>query len=733
MAMAAGLCVATLCLPTATRATAAPPPVEAFFGWGELSHAELSPSGRWLAVAVQPPGLRRGLAVYDLHGSEPPRELARFSDIDVGSIDWVGDDHLAFKLLDTQRGSGEQRRGSGLFTVRRDGSGLHQHILMQWWNAGQGTRSSRRLDATHALVHVPSKQTAGAETVIVQGARNAAQPNDWVFKRLNIVTGEVMALNAAEPADVRHWLFDAEGNPRYGLAESMGQNTIFQRGVDSRGLPSREWQPLLRSPTLDKPWSLHSLDLAGNVYVTKRTGSRGESTLHRFDAANAAPAAEPMISVPGFDFRGGLVQEAAAGHDPVLGVRVLADSQTTVWMHAGMRAVQEAVDTRLPGRSNLLLCSRCRDEDRTVVVLSDADRHPGEIWLWRGAAPAPSAWRRIGVNRPAIDPQHMAEVVFTRYAARDGLAIPLWVTLPAGTPDNPQTPAHAVVLVHGGPWVRGSWWGWHSLPQFLASRGYVVLEPEFRGSSGSGDHHYRAGWRQWGRAMQDDLADAVQWAAAQKLVDRQRVCIAGASYGGYAALMGLVRQADVFRCAAAWVPLTDPRWLLREGSPDEGSDEVRSFLLPTLIADRSRDSELRTQISPLEQAARIRQPVLLAWSEEDTRTPPEQAKALLKALRSAGQDPEAVGYAGEGHTWLKTAQPRWTSLSGWKPFWHVRWARSAPRPRPPAEPAEPQQRAQPRKQQRCRSWLRDRGAADLEVVGATGLGQNLRSPSRSSR
>jgi dipeptidyl aminopeptidase/acylaminoacyl peptidase len=203
--------------------------------------------------------------------------------------------------------------------------------------------------------------------------------------------------------------------------------------------------------------------------------------------------------------------------------------------------------------------------------------------------------------------------------------------------------------------VRGSHWGWHPLPQFLASRGYVVLEPEFRGSAGFGERHFRAGWQQWGRAMQDDLEDAVQWAVARGLVDPQRVCIAGGSYGGYAALMGLVRQAQTFRCAAAWVPLADPRWLLREGSPDDWSDEVRSELLPLLLADRQRDSALITQISPVEQAHRIRSPLFLAWGEEDERTPPEQVEALVRALRAHGHRPETVSYPGEGHQWLKTS------------------------------------------------------------------------------
>jgi dipeptidyl aminopeptidase/acylaminoacyl peptidase len=118
--------------------------------------------------------------------------------------------------------------------------------------------------------------------------------------------------------------------------------------------------------------------------------------------------------------------------------------------------------------------------------------------------------------------------------------------------------------------------------------------------------------------------------------------------------MGLVSQAEIFRCAAAWVPLTDPQWLLREGSPDDWDDETGRFLLPTLVGDRLRDSARLAQVSPLAQAVRIRTPVLLAWGEEDIRTPPQQARDMAKRPRRAGQARETVGCKGEGRDGFRT-------------------------------------------------------------------------------
>ncbi len=633
------------------------PPAELFFGASLYGDFDLSPSGRWLAVTVQPPGHRSGLAIYDLHGSEPPREVARFSDIDINRVWWVGDERVVFEMIDLQRGSADQRRDQGLFGVRRDGSDLRQYILMRWWDSpAQGTQASRRLDSTHSLQFVPKRQGAGDPFVVVRGARDPGQPlGDWVLKRLYLDSGRVEALNAAEPVDFNHVWFGADGQPLAGRSLSDGQYILRARRIDGEGKPTRDWPIIARTDALAADWLLHSIDEAGRFYVTEAPGPRGEAVLKRLDPRTGRPEATPLVAVPGFDFRGHLLQEPAPGADPVLGVRVLGEAWTTVWQHPGMAAIQQAIDARLPGRSNRLVCARCRETDRTIVVVSGSDRQPDELWAWRGPAAAPTVWRRIGTSRPGIDPSAMGELGLARMRARDGLEIPLWVTLPAPAAlrEAAGRPPPAVLLVHGGPWERGRHWSWEPLPQFLASRGYVVLEPEYRGSVGYGAAHYQAGWRQWGQAMQDDLVDAVRWAAERGLVDPARVCIAGSGYGGYATLMGLMRDAEVFRCGAAWTPLTDLDWMLKEGPAYAWNDENVPLFLSRRVADPHRDRELIEKISPLRQVARLKAPLLLAWGEEDGRMPPAQAMALRDALKALGRPPQAVGYAGEGHRWLK--------------------------------------------------------------------------------
>ena len=211
----------------------------------------------------------------------------------------------------------------------------------------------------------------------------------------------------------------------------------------------------------------------------------------------------------------------------------------------------------------------------------------------------------------------------------------------------------AVVLVHGGPWVRGTHWQWNDEAQFLASRGYVVIEPEFRGSTGFGEPHFRAGFKSWGTTMQDDVADAVRWASAKGLIDGARVCIAGASYGGYAALMGAIRYPELYRCGVAWVAVTDPRLLFEPSWTSDVGQESRNYDLPAMVGDPVRDAGLLKAATPLERATEIKIPMLMAFGAQDRRVPLEHGTRMRAAMRTSGSEPEYIVYPGEGHGWLK--------------------------------------------------------------------------------
>ena len=624
---------------TATARAAAPLPAELFYRQPDIQDARLSPSGRWLALTTQVSKGRTGLVVIDLQTGKPMSAPANYSDGDVDDFFWVNDDRLVYDLTDRQRGGGDQRWWPGLYSVSRDGSDFR--LLVN----GSGTsvndsrvrESQRPLDHHHTLLHVPAGN--GQEVIVGKQVLNGSYEVEAVVPlRVNVITGRARSMNTDAPGGVVDWLFSPEGEPRVAIARRGARSAVYWRG------PGEDrWRQLYDGDRYEQPFQPRHVDSRSQLYVTQALAS-GDIVLKRFDFERGEPEAEPMVSTPGFDFRGYLVTESRGAR--ALGVRVELDAETTHWFDARLKALQAEAERRLPGRVVRLSCRRCEADDMTVLVRAYSDRDPGQLWVH---TLADGQWRKVGEVRLGVDARRMASTDFERVPTRDGHRMPLWITRP------PQVagPLPTVVLVHGGPWVRGRTWGWDADAQFLASRGYLVLEPEFRGSRGYGYDWYRAGWKQWGRAMQDDVADALAWAVKAGQADPQRVCIAGASYGGYATLMGLVRHPELYRCGVAWVAVTDPRLMFQWRYGTDQADSVREVDYPRLIGDPVADAAMIDSVSPVLQASRIRSPVFLAFGREDRRVLPVHGQRMRQALIDEGRPPEWVEYSDEGHGWYK--------------------------------------------------------------------------------
>jgi dipeptidyl aminopeptidase/acylaminoacyl peptidase len=235
----------------------------------------------------------------------------------------------------------------------------------------------------------------------------------------------------------------------------------------------------------------------------------------------------------------------------------------------------------------------------------------------------------------------MAERRPIQYRARDGMTIEGFLTVPAH-PAGTRLPL--IVMPHGGPhFVRDNWY-FDSDAQFLASRGYAVLQPNFRGSSGRGDKFKHAGYRQWGAAMMDDIVDGVKWAGSQPDVDMSRVCTFGGSFGGYAALMLTVREPAMFKCAVGFAGVYDLARIYDEKRV-HGHEAAEAFYRKTIGEDKG---EL-ARFSPARQADKIKVPVLLIHGEKDEVAPIEQFDVMNEALTKAGHPPETMRVAKESH------------------------------------------------------------------------------------
>lgn len=616
--------------PVPPRATE-PPAAAAFFQPPSIDSAKLSPSGRWLAMNTGIAAKRIGLVIADLQKPGDIKPLVRFDHADIASFHWVGDERLIFSVRDTRLGSAEQDFGPGLYSIRRDGSMLRELIMSGGFRRGHALP----LGPNHGLIHIPAG--GGPEIIVGATTYNRGRIDAVNAKRLNVDTGRATSLSIGRPLHAKTWLFDRAGEPRVITASDLGRTTVHWRPPGQVA-----WQVLAEFDSLQPAFVARYIDADNRLYVTQNVGAGGHAVLKRFDVERRVPEPDALVSTPGFDFDGDLVVEDTAGK--VWGVRARTDAETTVWFDDRLKSLQAEADARLPGRINRLDCRRCGDPDMTVLVHSWSDQDPGQYWVYKSAD---TSWVQAGAARPDIVPQAMATLAFHRIRARDGRDLPVWVTRPRVT--GSKAPPPAVVLVHGGPWVRGGDWSFRPWSQFLASRGYVVIEPEFRGSTGYGDAHFRAGWKQWGLAMQDDLADALLWARQQGLADPEKACLAGASYGGYATLMGLVKQPTLFRCGIAWLAVTDPRLLFEWQFGTDVSDEARQIEMPRMIGDPVADAEALTAASPLARAADIKAPLLLAFGMKDRRVPLIHGTRLRDALTALGRPPEFVSYPGEGH------------------------------------------------------------------------------------
>jgi acetyl esterase/lipase len=622
----AGLVLAVTLAVVPTHAVAQQPPAIAdFFRTPQIGEVELSPSGRHVAVLLKRGAGRVHLVVFDLETPGEPKVAAGFKDLDITDIAWVNDDRLIFDTTDLTRPPIHWRPGTGRsYAVNRDGTEERGGAV---WG------------------HIVRLLRDGSADLIV--AENAGKGSSLF--RINTLDRSSRPLTGLRPANIWNWWLDEAGAIRAVTAYEKNTVRIYRRDE-----AADRWVIVHEADRYTEPGISPIGFRYGEMYVEARIdNAAGTSGVFRFDLESGKLDAQPLVSVKDFDFDGNLLFDRDTRQ--VIGIRHHTDAWATTWLVPAMQVLQERVDAALPGLINLIYCERCLKQ-RRVLVSSFSDRQPASYALFDRET---GQIQPIGRSRPWIDARQMGQRDFVRVKARDGLTIPVVTTTPPGWKAG-DSPKPMVVLVHGGPYLRGASWTWDAEAQFLASRGYVVVEPEFRGSTGFGWKHFHAGWKQWGLAMQDDIADAARWAVAQGLADPQRICIAGGSYGGYATLMGLIRDPDLYRCGISWAGPTDIDEMYAMNWSDM-SDSFERYGMPALVADRTADAAQIVATSPLRQAARLKQPLLLAHGAQDRRVPIEHAEQLLKALRSHNQPVEWVRYPEAGHGWfpLETALDFW--------------------------------------------------------------------------
>jgi dienelactone hydrolase len=619
---------------TSAGAAPAPVPIDVFFERQALRGAALSPDGRRVALCIASSGARARLVVLDLQTMQPT-VAASFSDADVGRFRWVNDQRLVFDLEVELDGPGFVKMGRGLFAVNYDGSGFRQLV--------ETLRSFVKNGADAGVPVLPWNTflfgDAGAQDsndvlVVVPDEINRKSLDYINLRRLNTATGRTADIDA--PLHSFGWVLDRKGELKAVVTAEGGREAVSLRDASGGWRKVQEY-----GRYTGKSWAPQFMAPDGRLIVRAANGDK--AALFAADPSTGEISGKALVASPDYD----IDAEYLADDKHWLGVRYTIDAEVTQWFDARMQAVQKEVDALLPATANKISVAR-RAHTPLMLVEAFSDVQPAEYYLYDSQA---KKLRLLGKSHPRVDAKRMSPMDMVRITARDGLPIPAYLTLPAG---RGKKNLPVVVLAHGGPWVRGATWRWNAEVQFLASRGYAVLQPEFRGSTGFGSRHFEAGWKQWGLAMQDDIADAARWAIAQGIADPKRICVAGASYGGYATLMALARDAELFRCGVQWVGVTDID-LMYSVHWSDTSDTWKRYGMPVLIGDREKDAAQFKAASPLQNAERIRQPLLMAYGAWDLRVPIVHGEKFRDAVQRGNKQVEWVVYADEGHGWAKPA------------------------------------------------------------------------------
>ena len=599
----------------------------------DVQSVQVSPDNSHAALLARGPKGRLALVVIDLADPGKRKVVAAYDDVDVLSFQWVNDKRLVYYAQ--QPGPLVDYEKWGTFAIDRDG-GDERLLISARSGTDAATGSSIRQRVLPRGWDAWKPVGDGSDDLLVtrwfERDERGWQPQ--VVARVNTRDLSLRMLSDGQPAGADGWVFDGKGQLRVVSAVNKDRRQLWWKPNDAAAWELLQEDRVLTGANI-VPVALES---DGTLIVRARPG-RDTEALYTYDLRRRQIDPEPLVGVAGFD-----VQQVVFDHRQgrVVGVPVEAQRPSWVWFDEGLAAAQAAVDKALPaGRSNQLLCGNCAGAKRFVVA-SWGDRHPGEYYLYDAAA---GKLTLLTARRPWFNEASQGQRSFHRVAARDGLSLPVVVTHPV--PGRVTGPAPTVMLVHGGPWAPGADTLWSDEPQFLAALGYRVLEVSFRGTTGLGWKHYQSSWGQYGLSMQDDLEDALLWAVREKLTDPQRVCIYGASYGGYAALMGPVQHPGRYRCAVSHVGVTD-LGLLYSGNWTDINEHARKHSLSVLIGDRERDAERLRRMSPVNRVAEIKVPVLLVQGRLDRRVSPEHADRFTSAARQAGVNVERVDYE-EGH------------------------------------------------------------------------------------
>ena len=632
-------------------AKAVPLPMEAFFKYPQISAAKISPDGKYLAMAVanDKTGLEKStLVIVATDDLKATGSVSLIGDQSIFDFWWVNDERVLVASQTRIGGFDSPGPDGKLYAVNVDGTSSVELMgdPAKLYSADQFThlKHEEKVSYFRSLLFVPPDDP---KHVVVDVYVDRHAPNQAYL--LNTYDGDLRLIGTAPTAD-GGLLTDNNGEIRLALGGNVktGVAEFFYRPSQS----VLDWTDMSRFYDHDDPAAtpLRPLGFTADNKQFYWLGRTATSTLGLYAVDPATGTKQALFEDPDndvdenpFSGRGGVVW--SFDFDPH---RHIVAAETMPGFPAihiidndDLKAQLLAELYQAFPNQKVVITSNTRDHSKMVVMVS-SDKNPGDFYLFDTKTNKASL---LFSAKTEIDPDAMASMQPINFKARDGLPIHGYLTTPSGVVAK-NLPM--ILIVHGGPHGIRDEWGWNPEAQFFASRGYAVLQVNYRGSGGYGMNFQDAGYRHWGTSMQDDLADGVRWAIQQGTADPKRICVYGASYGGYAAFENDIRYPDLYKCIVGYVGLYDlelanEHYYVRHYASGEAAISVE------LGNDAA---ELKTY-SPVDHADLVKAPAFIIYGGRDMLVVPDNAEEMMKALDKAGKPYERLYEPLEGHGFVQ--------------------------------------------------------------------------------